>query len=53
MTRLAWHQRLRKGLSRTLRPVQFWLRRQILLFVDQLAMLFPVKPDASRVLLVP
>ncbi len=52
MTRLPFGQHLRKGLSRTLRPAQFRLRRQFLLFVDLLAMLTPVKPNANRVLLV-
>ena len=52
MTRLAWRPRLRKALSRAIRPVQFWLRRQLLHFVDHLAMIVPVKPEPERVLLV-
>ena len=52
MTRVSFQQRLRKSLSRILRPAQFWVRRQLLLFVDLLAMMAPVKPLPNRVLLV-
>ena len=49
---IAWKNRLRRHLSRALRPVEAWARERLLLWVDQLVLFAPAKPDPDRVLIV-
>lgn len=52
MSELDWKRRIRRSLSRTLRPAEAGLRKRLLLFTDRLAMLSHASPAADRVLLI-
>ena len=52
MSAPGWKRRWRQRLSRTLRPLEAWLRKRLFLFVDRCVLLFPALSDPERVLLM-
>ena len=50
MREVSFKRRVRRLLSRSLRPWQAWLRKRCLLCVDRLTLLAPAHPDRNRVL---
>lgn len=52
MSELDWKRRARRQLSRTLRPMEAWLRKRLWRATDRLAMLTAASPEPDRVLLV-